>query len=52
MSAEDIANLITSLNQKCEGTIQSYKKDLQKVRTGRASSSLLENIQVDYLHLT
>ena len=48
MSAEDIVTLLASLNQKCEGTIQSYKKDLQKVRTGRASSSLLENIQVDY----
>lgn len=36
------------LEGKCKKTIEHYKKDLGRVRTGRASTSLLEGIQVDY----
>ncbi|MCB9029683.1 MAG: ribosome recycling factor [Deltaproteobacteria bacterium] len=42
-------NKVTSeLNQSCDKTIEAFKKDLSRMRTGRASSSLLENISVDY----
>ena len=34
--------------QECEQTIQHFKKELGRLRTGRASSALLEGIMVDY----
>lgn len=48
MEETEIKTLLSSLDEKSEGTIESYKKDLKKVRTGRASASLLDSIQVDY----
>lgn len=36
------------LEQKCKGSIEHFKKDLGKMRTGRASSGLLEGIMVEY----
>lgn len=48
MSTEEITSLLKSNDEKCEQTIQSYKKDLKKVRTGRASTSILDSVQVDY----
>lgn len=48
MSAEEIGLNLEELKEKCDHTIQAYKKDLQKVRTGRASSSMLDSIYVDY----
>jgi ribosome recycling factor len=35
-------------DSKCKGTLEHFKRELGKVRTGRASTSVLENIQVDY----
>ena len=32
----------------CENSIAAFKRDLQKVRTGRASSGLVESVMVDY----
>lgn len=48
MNSDSIAELLKAYDEKCNGNIQSYKKDLQKVRTGRASGSLLDSVQVDY----
>jgi ribosome recycling factor len=48
VTAEEIELLLVSLDDKCDGTIEAYKKDLKKVRTGRASTSLLDSVQVDY----
>ncbi|HMO16889.1 MAG TPA: ribosome recycling factor [Oligoflexia bacterium] len=48
MSAEEINTLLKTLEEKSDQTIQVYKRDLKKVRTGRASASLLDSIQVDY----
>lgn len=48
MSAEEVSLNLELLKEKCDHTIQAYKKDLQKVRTGRASASLLDSIHVDY----
>ncbi|RIL07705.1 MAG: ribosome recycling factor [Proteobacteria bacterium] len=39
---------VTDLDAKCKKTVEHFKKELGRVRTGRASSSLLEGIQVDY----
>lgn len=36
------------LESKCKGTIEHFKKELGKMRTGRASSGLLEGITVEY----
>ncbi len=40
--------ILTNHDNECKGAISAFKRDLQKVRTGRASGSLLEGIQVDY----
>lgn len=48
MSAEEIGLYFDELKEKCDDTLAAYKKELQKVRTGRASSSLLDSIYVDY----
>ena len=43
-----IADVLTHLGAGFEKTIESYKRDLSKVRTGRASLNLLDGIKVDY----
>ena len=43
-----IAELKKSTEQKMDKSIQSFKADLGKVRTGRAHTGLLDNIMVDY----
>lgn len=36
------------LEQKCKKTIEHLRKELTRLRTGRANSSLLDTIQVEY----
>src|SRR3954470_5281213 len=43
-----LAELKKTTDQKMDKTIQAFKGDLAKVRTGRAHTGLLEHIQVDY----
>jgi ribosome recycling factor len=43
-----IAELKKTTDQKMDKTIQTFKADLAKVRTGRAHTGLLDHIQVDY----
>jgi ribosome recycling factor len=43
-----IAELKKSTDQKMDKSIQAFKADLAKVRTGRAHTGLLDHIQVDY----
>ena len=43
-----IADLKKTTDQKMDKTIQAFKADLAKVRTGRAHTGLLDHIQVDY----
>lgn len=43
-----IAELKKSTEQKMQKSLESLKHDLQKVRTGRAHTGLLDHIQVDY----
>lgn len=45
MSADSV---IAKLQEQCSASLAAFKRDLQKVRTGRASSGLLENVMVDY----
>ena len=34
--------------EKCQSSVEAFKRELQKIRTGRASTGLVENIQVEY----
>jgi ribosome recycling factor len=41
-------NVIKDVEARMQKTVESFKHDIQKVRTGRAHPSLLEQIRVDY----
>src|SRR5664279_1261459 len=43
-----IASVISDSTQKMQKAIEALKKDFSRVRTGRASTTLLEGITVDY----
>lgn len=40
-------DVIEELQEKMEGSIEAFKRELVKIRTGRASLSLLDGIKVD-----
>src|SRR5688500_9330934 len=40
--------LVDSMAQAMDKTLQSFKGDLAKVRTGRATTALLDPVHVDY----
>jgi ribosome recycling factor len=46
--ALQIAELRKTTDQKMDKTIQAFKADLAKVRTGRAHTGLLDHVRVDY----
>jgi ribosome recycling factor len=46
--AIQLAELKKNTDQKMDKTIQAFKADLGKVRTGRAHTGILDHIQVDY----
>lgn len=42
-------DLVFSVHQEnCSKSVSVFKKDLQKIRSGRASASMLEGVMVDY----
>jgi ribosome recycling factor len=41
-------DVVSELKQRIEKTLEDLKRDLSKVRTGRASTSILDGIRVDY----
>ena len=43
-----VANIRKTVEEKMSKSIDSLKTDLQKVRTGRAHTGILDHIQVDY----
>jgi ribosome recycling factor len=43
-----VPDLLRDLEQEMEKTAATFRKDLARVRTGRASSALLDGILVDY----
>lgn len=40
--------VLTELQKKFDGALESFKKSLAKVRTGRANLSVLDSVKVDY----
>lgn len=47
--ADDETDLVLeAADEAMEKTVVSYRRELQKVRTGRASTALLDGIQIDY----
>jgi ribosome recycling factor len=41
-------DVVSDLKQRIDKTLEDLKRDLSKVRTGRASTHILEGIRVDY----
>jgi ribosome recycling factor len=48
MAQEDVGLVLDEAGESMEKALRSLRGDLQKVRTGRASTALLDGIQVDY----
>jgi ribosome recycling factor len=48
MAEEDLALVRDEARQHMDKSLRSLRADLQKVRTGRASTALLDGIQVEY----
>jgi ribosome recycling factor len=48
MAEEDLALVRDEAKQHMEKSLKSLRGDLQKIRTGRASTGLLDGIHVDY----
>ena len=40
--------ILSKHKEQCQGAVTSFKRDLSKVRTGRASTGLVDAIQVEY----
>jgi ribosome recycling factor len=43
-----MAGKFADLESKCKKSVEHFKKDLQRLRTGRATTSLLEGITAEY----
>ena len=43
-----MSTVLTDLSAQTDKSIQALQKDLVKVRTGRASTALIDHVQVDY----
>ncbi len=43
-----INSIISEAREKMDKSVSALKKDLQKIRTGRASLSILDDVRVDY----
>lgn len=52
MSDDDVAIVLSEAKEAMEKALRSLRAELQKVRTGRANSALLDGIQVDYYGTT
>ena len=48
MADEDVGLVLDESREAMDKTIQSFRKELQRVRTGRASTTLLDGVMVDY----
>ena len=47
-----VADIISQTQHKMGRTIETLREDFTKIRTGRASTGLLEHIMVDYYGLS
>src|SRR5471030_566376 len=43
-----LAEIKSGVDQKMQRSLEAFKSDLAKIRTGRAHTGLLDHIQVDY----
>ena len=48
MAGDDVGLVLEEAQEAMNKTILSFRKELQRVRTGRASTSLLDGVLVDY----
>jgi len=48
VDADNVEEIIETHALECEETFEAFKRDLQKLRTGKASTGLVEGIVVDY----
>ncbi|MGH0030229.1 MAG: ribosome-recycling factor, partial [Myxococcota bacterium] len=48
MAEEDAALVMDEAKEAMEKAVRKLRAELQKVRTGRASTALLDGLQVDY----
>ncbi len=48
MAEEDVALVLDETHEAMKKSIEHLRHDLQKIRTGRASTSLLDGLQVNY----
>ncbi len=48
MADDDVGLVLEEAREAMDKTLQSFRKELQRVRTGRASTSLLDGVLVDY----
>ncbi len=48
METTDVDEIIATHELESEETLQAFKRDLQKMRTGKASTGLVEGLVVDY----
>ncbi len=48
MADEDVELVLDEAKDAMEKSLKSYRKDLLRIRTGRASTALLDGIMVDY----
>ncbi len=48
MADEDLALVLDEANESMEKAVRSLRAELLRIRTGRASTALLDGIQVDY----
>ena len=48
MAADDVASVLDESKQSMEKAIRSLRVDLQRVRTGRANTAILDGLQVEY----
>ena len=45
---EDIEEIFKNTKERMNKSVDSLQRDLSAVRTGRASTNLVENLDVDY----
>jgi ribosome recycling factor len=48
MQPKDANEVLSEHEKQCQAALVAFKRDLQKLRTGRASAALVEGLQVDY----
>lgn len=48
MDASNEEEVLLVLEEQCDSAIAAFKREMQKIRTGRASTGILEGIDVDY----